>query len=554
MMTQSDASLYKLVLNSEQPPYPLQASSATFKSLVRAALDFLLEQNLPATLWVKLPNRESWQADLDRYLDQASGECTIYICHHAAIDALDSTESVTSKESNSIPTPPIANQELTAPSPQTDLFDENDAILIDDGGTIEKNIPRHATVYSLPLASDSQLKREYFLLMLCPHFGSLILAHSPRSSQPPSSPNQSATLTPPLSESTGLIAEPERKRKQPLLMLCCFEPQTINTVLGGIQQALIYSQSQARERTARSPDEATPTALEILLNNWHQRVQLPSSLDISLIDRFLTRHIQQQEKNWRSAVTYRKQATLSESLQLQNEELLKALRLQDEFLSNVCQELRTPLANMKTALTLINSPNLKSAQRQRYMEVLNTECDRQGSLIAGLLELVQMDRALEETEVHPLPINDIVPGVVSTFQPLAQEKGIMLAYTLPEGLPPVSCLSAWLRQIAINLLDNSIKFTPSGGQVWVRAKQQGDYIQLEFRDSGIGIPAPEIPKIFDRFYRVRHVSRDDIGGAGLGLTIVQQLLLRCGGSISVKSKPGNGSIFNVLLPIDPSIT
>jgi signal transduction histidine kinase len=125
----------------------------------------------------------------------------------------------------------------------------------------------------------------------------------------------------------------------------------------------------------------------------------------------------------------------------------------------------------------------------------------------------------------------------------------MLAYTVPTDLPPVFCSTAWLRQIAINLLHNSIKFTPNGGQVWVKASVQGDYVQLEFRDTGIGISANEIPKIFDRFYRVRVSSSEDLGGAGLGLTIVQQLLLRCGGSISVKSKVGEGSTFNVLLPI-----
>ena len=136
-------------------------------------------------------------------------------------------------------------------------------------------------------------------------------------------------------------------------------------------------------------------------------------------------------------------------------------------------------------------------------------------------------------------------------QPLAQEKGIMLAYTVSTDLPPVFCVTAWLKQIVINLLHNSIKFTPPGGQVWVKGCVQGDYVQLEFRDTGIGIASSEIPKIFDRFYRVRAVTSED-SGAGLGLTIVQQLLLRCGGSVSVKSKAGEGSTFNVLLPIAPS--
>jgi len=147
-----------------------------------------------------------------------------------------------------------------------------------------------------------------------------------------------------------------------------------------------------------------------------------------------------------------------------------------------------------------------------------------------------------------LRLSDVVPGIVSTYQPLAQEKGITVAYTVPEGLPAVSCSSPWLRQIVINLLHNSIKFTPQGGRVWVRAKQQGDFVQVEIRDTGIGIASSDIPKIFDRFYKVRQ-NGDGSGGVGLGLSIVQQLLLRCGGSISVNSKLNEGSTFNVLLPL-----
>ncbi|PSB62579.1 histidine kinase, partial [filamentous cyanobacterium CCP1] len=120
--------------------------------------------------------------------------------------------------------------------------------------------------------------------------------------------------------------------------------------------------------------------------------------------------------------------------------------------------------------------------------------------------------------------------------------------TVPEDLPPVSCVNQWLKQIVIHLLHNSIKFTQTGGQVWVRAKQQGELIQLEFRDTGIGISQSDIPKIFDRFYRAR-TTGEESSGVGLGLSIVQELLLRCHGSISVKSKPGEGSLFSVQLPI-----
>ena len=555
---EQETALYELALNAEQSPHPLQASPATFKSFLGSAIDCLLEQKLPATLWIKLPSGDPWQAELNRYLEQAGEKCQVYVCNRSAADGMDSVEQISPKSLNTS-SPFISNSTAA---------DASHGGLIDDISPVAKMPARQTAVCSLPLAPDSKLKREYFLLVLSEQFCCLILAHRPRSIRgtPETmakladlSADRSAVDRPedaiaPSADRTNLLNDDDRERKHPLLFLCSFDPDTIQLVLAGIKQALIHAQSHSENiQLQPEPDAIEPITLDTLLKDWETRFPVPQTLDAKAMSHFWMKQTQRHEKTWRSTTTYRKQAAATESIQLQNEELRKALHLNDEFLSNVCQELRTPLASMKTALTLLASPNLKSAQRQRYLDVLNTECDRQSSLISGLLELVQMDRAQQETETHPLHLSDIVPGVVSTFQPLANEKGIMLAYTIPEDLPPVSCLSAWVRQISINLLDNGIKFTEPGGQVWVRAKQQGDYVQLAFCDSGIGIPPKEIHKIFDRFYRVRHSNGDDSEGAGLGLSLVQQLLLRCGGSISVKSKPGDGSSFNVLLPIEQAV-
>jgi signal transduction histidine kinase len=192
---------------------------------------------------------------------------------------------------------------------------------------------------------------------------------------------------------------------------------------------------------------------------------------------------------------------------------------------------------------------LKAPQRQRYLQMLSTQCDRQNALISGVLDLVQLERQLERLPLEPVRLAELIPGVVSTYQPIAKEKGIMLAYTVPTDLPPVWCVSGGLKQIAINLLANSIKFTTHGGEVWVRARIHNKHVQLEFRDTGIGIAENEIANIFERFYRVRSTAIDDANGVGLGLTIVQLLLWRSGGSITVKSKPYEGSTFTVQFAI-----
>jgi signal transduction histidine kinase len=484
-----EISLYELAANSEQTPFVLQTSPVTFKSLVSSLIDLLVEQQIPAAIWAKMPRGEAWQAEIDRYSQATALPQAVYLFRNQ-------------KESEE----PVNSQTTEDATLAVSEEQHDDAI-------------HKPPLVSLRSLSESQLKRDYFLLIWSKQFCALLVAYRPKTQAVRS---DGADL------SFDSVQEEPTEKKQSLSVLLSMEPQTIYQFLDRLKQFV-----------------ATPdvTAWETLLA--HQ----PSALSAGLVGQLFTKQIQRQEDIWQRATTYRKQAEMAHLLQLQNEELLNAIRLKDEFLNNVGQELRTPLTNMKTALTLLNSPSLKPPQKQRYMDLLVKECDRQSSLITSLLDLVSLDQMAEQTTIQALRLSDVVPGVVSTYQPLAEEKGVRLAYTVPEELPPVSCLNTWLKQIVINLLHNSIKFTPRGGQVWVRAKRQGDYVQLEFRDTGIGIPPSEIPKIFDRFYRVRQAVEEDSGGAGLGLTIVQQLLLHCGGSISVKSRLSEGSTFNVLLPI-----
>jgi two-component system, OmpR family, phosphate regulon sensor histidine kinase PhoR len=483
-----EISLNELVGDAEQMPFALQVSPATFKSLVTNLIDLLIEQQIPAIIWAKLPRGDAWQAELDRYCEQADLPEAIYLFKNQREEVVEG---------------------VAEPN--------------------ESQVAIHPAITPISVALESQLRREYFLSIWSESFCGLLMAHRSRN---PQLVKSETTIANDLS--TSETGEDITEKKPSLSALLTWERQSIQPFLDRLKSQL--------------PSE---TLSDGSLAPWEERMAqiqpcLPNSM---LIEQIFNKQIQRQEELWQRSNTYRKQAEIAHLLQMQNDELLNAIRLKDEFLNNVGQELRTPLTNMKTALTLLNSPSVKSSQRQRYMDLLIKECDRQSSLITSLLDLVSLDQMAEHTAVQALRLSDVVPGVVSTYQPLAEEKGVRLAYTVPEDLPPVSCLHMWLKQIVINLLHNGVKFTPRGGQVWVRAKQQGDYVQLEFRDTGIGIAPSEIPKIFDRFYRVRQAIEEASGGAGLGLTIVQQLLLHCGGSISVKSRLGEGSTFNVLLPI-----
>ncbi|MEA5599507.1 DICT sensory domain-containing protein [Nostoc sp. UHCC 0252] len=466
-----DLSVYQVVMGVQVPPKPLSLSPATLLSLVRAQIDLLIEQQIVATLWAKLPPEKIWQSELARYQSSVGASSLIYTCQIDENGKAEAGEDEGGGEENSSSSPSSSSS------------------------------PHHVTVH---LSPDSQLRRENFLMVLAPQFCSLILAHRPLKKRK----NQAS-------------AKVNTNKNQPLLIITTVEGRIIQKVLDGIRQAIAPVSS-----LIVPADFICPT--------------MPQAATMAQL--FAKQLLRQDEIN-RQIITAR-----TTKLQQVNQELHNKEQLQDEYLKNLCQELRIPLTHIKTALSLLNSPNLKPPQRQRYLQMLNTQCDQQNSLITGLLELLQLERNLEGLALESVRLSEIVPGVVSTYQPLAQEKGIMLAYTIPTELPSIWCVSGGLRQIVINLLHNSIKFTPNGGEVWVRARLQGDYVQLEFRDTGIGIPESEISKIFDRFYRVRTGATEDYAGAGLGLTIVQQLLVRCGGSISVKSKLYEGSTFTVQLP------
>ncbi|MBT9313717.1 sensor histidine kinase [Leptothoe kymatousa] len=213
-----------------------------------------------------------------------------------------------------------------------------------------------------------------------------------------------------------------------------------------------------------------------------------------------------------------------------------------QFLKTAAQELNNPITTIKTALTLLNSSNLKPQQRQRYLDMIGQACDRQSTLINHAFDLLELQLTTEKNTLEQVQLWDLVPGVVSTYQPLAQENNILLAYTVAKDLPPVFAIESYLKQVLVGLLANSIQFVKSDGRIWVKAHPHGeDKVALVIQDDGRGIEPSALSQVFNPFYR--HMS----DGNGLGLTLVQQWLAHCGASISVSSTPGEGTAFTILL-------
>ena len=358
-------------------------------------------------------------------------------------------------------------------------------------------------VLSVEFNTSPLLQRESFLIILSTDFCSLVLAQWQKGK---------------------ICIEPSGKRlQQPYLeMVSSFEPQKIFTILSKIQQNILPSLTLSLERDLVTfPNLATKSDfLEDLILK-----QVESGEELQKIINSLSKKNHNSEKNSTN------------------------LGLQDDFFNDLVRELRSPITHMKTALSLLESKQIKGEQRQRYLKMVSDECDRQNSLVSGLLELLQLDSPIE---IEYLYLDDLVPGIVSTYQPLAEEKEIQLGYTIPKTLPPIACPQSWFRQIIINLLNNSLRFTPPQGRVFVQAVFKDGYIEISVTDTGIGIPTKEINKIFDGFYRTKAYTSEKGTGAGLGLTLVRQLIQRCGGTISVSSKVGKGTTFKILMPAVPA--
>ena len=361
-----------------------------------------------------------------------------------------------------------------------------------------------SSIIPLQLTTNSWLKREFFFIVLSPQFSVVLIGQ--------------------WQKGKVQVGDSGKRLQQPYVnMLLSFEPQTIQAVLQGLKSAI--SSPDAHQLVSKI-DIAFP------VNN-------PSELN--LITHFLARQINHTEHLHKSTNSFfQSQTKIVDFAELST--------LQGEFLHNLVRELRSPITHMKTALSLLESKQIKGEQRQRYLAMLNYECERQNSLITGLLDLLQIDIT---KEIEYLKLDDFVPGIVSTYQPLAREKDIQLGYTIPAQLPPVSCPTPWLRQIIISLLHNSLQFTPAKGRVFVQADLKDEYLEISVSDTGVGIENKDLTRIFQSFYRGKAAINTRVAGAGLGLTLVQQLVKRCGGSISVNSKVGKGSTFKVLLPTVP---
>lgn len=232
-------------------------------------------------------------------------------------------------------------------------------------------------------------------------------------------------------------------------------------------------------------------------------------------------------------------------------ELRRLEQMRTEFVANVSHELRTPLTSIKGFVeTLLDGAADDPTLRDRFLNIIQAETLRLQRLIEDLLTLAHFEgrenRAGGSTDRIGY-VQNAYEKIKPVIQSFAQAKGIKVEVILPEDLPPVLIGEDLLSQLLLNLLENAVKYT-TDGRVWLHAQVGLKEIHLEFGDTGCGIPADILPRIFERFYRVDKARSREQGGTGLGLSIVKHMVEGVGGKISVDSQLGLGTVFTCDLP------
>ena len=227
------------------------------------------------------------------------------------------------------------------------------------------------------------------------------------------------------------------------------------------------------------------------------------------------------------------------------EELDKA---RAQFILLVTHELRAPVAAIQSYLKLILEGYVPPEREREIIQKAERRSLEQLALISDLLELARLQEAKVEERVEFVDMAEVLEGVSDLMRAHAEEKDLFFSVQIEPDLPPVKANVEHMKQLWTNLISNAIKYTEPGGIVVVSLAQNPNYVVGTVRDTGIGIPPEDIPRIFEEFYRAKNAKATERQGTGLGLSIVKRIVETHGGRIRVESELGRGSKFTFVLP------
>ena len=256
---------------------------------------------------------------------------------------------------------------------------------------------------------------------------------------------------------------------------------------------------------------------------------------------------------------------MAERLQKREARLAELDRLKSEFVSTVSHELRTPLTTIKALTRLLMREGLDETKRREYVETISVECDRQIDFVLNLLDLSRIEGGVLRVTHERVDVDEVISSVVKSEMRSAEKRRHELRVEPKPEVPPVCGDPKELRRVLSNIVENAIKYTPDGGRIILSACQEDSQVAISVTDNGRGIPADDMPILFDKFHRGRPAPHSaamangttnaefledaDVSGVGLGLYLGRNVMEQMGGRISVDSEVGRGSTFKLHLPL-----
>jgi two-component system sensor histidine kinase VicK len=220
-----------------------------------------------------------------------------------------------------------------------------------------------------------------------------------------------------------------------------------------------------------------------------------------------------------------------------------------EFVANVTHELKTPKTNIKTYTeTIIQGVIEDREMTTKFLNVVYGECDRMNRIVSDLLQLSQMDYDQKKWNFRKIDLDELLEDVHLKMQISAKDKSHSLKYFVQSGVGEVLGDRDAIEQVILNIVSNAIKYTPEAGEINIQAYTRDHRACIEIEDNGMGIPEKDVPRIFERFYRVDKARSREMGGTGLGLSIAKQILDEHQGDIELESTYGEGTTVRILLP------
>lgn len=249
--------------------------------------------------------------------------------------------------------------------------------------------------------------------------------------------------------------------------------------------------------------------------------------------------------------------TMAAQIKEREERLTELDRLKSEFVSSVSHELKTPLTTIKLLAHLLQRTDVAQEEKLDFSKTIAVECDRQIDFVGNLLDLSRIESGSYRLRKTRVDVPTLIRSCVDIEQYHVESQALQLATDVPPELPAVSGDVEALRRVIRSLIDNAVKYTPPGGEILVSAREAGDRVVINVRDTGKGIAESDLPHIFEKFYRAASEAKDGsealpgtaASGVGLGLYLAQRIVAQLDGTISVESKEGVGTTFSVTLPL-----